>query len=108
MTEQDATWSDLHDSLGRPLEKMPDEVFPATNAVLFDGSGRVLLQKRSDNGAWGLPGGRMEIGETVEQCVIRETFEETGMLTSNRGLVVTMEDGSEFQITIVQSRMGRG
>lgn len=31
------------------------------------------------------------------------TYEQVGMLTGNSGLVVTMEDGSEFQITIVQS-----
>ena len=32
------------------------------------------------------------------------TFEETGMLTRNNGLVVRTSDGSEFQITIVKSR----
>jgi hypothetical protein len=32
------------------------------------------------------------------------TFEDFGMLTKNKGLVIKMEDGSEFQITIVKSR----
>ena len=32
-----------------------------------------------------------------------QTFEEAGVLTGNRGLVVRTEDGSEFQISIVQS-----
>ena len=32
------------------------------------------------------------------------TFEEAGVLTNNAGLVVRLGDGSEFQITIVQSR----
>lgn len=32
------------------------------------------------------------------------TFEETGLLTSNKGLVLETKDGSEFQITIVQSK----
>ncbi|HOD84367.1 MAG: hypothetical protein BWX88_03447 [Planctomycetes bacterium ADurb.Bin126] len=32
------------------------------------------------------------------------TFEEAGILTYNRGLIVRTEDGSEFQITIVRSR----
>ena len=32
------------------------------------------------------------------------TYEDVGMLTTDRGLVVTLPDGSEFQITIVQSR----
>lgn len=33
-----------------------------------------------------------------------KTFEDAGMLTRNRGLVVNLEDGSQFQLTIVQSR----
>ena len=33
-----------------------------------------------------------------------ETFEEAGLLTDNRGLVVRTTDGSEFEITIVQRR----
>jgi len=37
-----------------------------------------------------------------------ETFEEVGMLTNDTGLVITMQDGSEFQLTIVQSRRARG
>ena len=32
------------------------------------------------------------------------TFEEEGVLTRNAGLVITMADGSEFQVTVVQSR----
>lgn len=34
-------------------------------------------------------------------------YDETGVLTMNAGLVVTMDDGAEFQITIVRSRRGR-
>lgn len=33
-----------------------------------------------------------------------ETFEEAGVLTGNKGLVLRMADGSEFQVTLVQSR----
>jgi len=33
-----------------------------------------------------------------------ETFKSAGVLTTDRGLVVSLEDGSEFQITIVQSK----
>jgi hypothetical protein len=36
-----------------------------------------------------------------------ESFEDAGMLTRDRGLVVTMTDGTEFQITIVRSRRAR-
>jgi len=37
-----------------------------------------------------------------------QTYAELGMLTNDAGIVVTMKDGSEFQITIVQSRPARG
>lgn len=40
---------------------------------------KLLLERRSDNGLWGLPGGSMEPGETLEQCARRELLEETGL-----------------------------
>jgi hypothetical protein len=44
--------------------------------------------------------------QTGEQHIKRIlTFERAGLLTRNRGLVLTMADGSEFQITIVQSKL---
>lgn len=43
----------------------------------------------------------MEDPPGVEWCA---TFKEAEILTNNRGVVVVMTDGSEFQITIVQSR----
>ena len=48
------------------------------DAVLFDDRGRVLLQCRADFRKWGLPGGSIEVGETLEQAVLREVKEETG------------------------------
>ena len=35
------------------------------------------------------------------------TYQETGVLTNDRGLVVTFDDGSEIQVTLVLSRRGR-
>ncbi len=40
---------------------------------------KILLQRRSDNGYWGLPGGCMELCETVSDCARREVLEETGL-----------------------------
>jgi ADP-ribose pyrophosphatase YjhB (NUDIX family) len=48
-------------------------------AVVLDGEGRILLQRRSDNGLWGLPGGSVEIGEAVRDAIKREVREETGL-----------------------------
>ncbi|WP_461671143.1 NUDIX hydrolase, partial [Mycobacterium tuberculosis] len=39
----------------------------------------VLLERRADNGMWGLPGGSLEPGEAMEQVAKRELFEETGL-----------------------------
>ncbi|WP_242985865.1 NUDIX domain-containing protein [Oceanobacillus zhaokaii] len=39
----------------------------------------ILLQHRTDEDNWCIPGGVMEIGETFEETVKRETFEETGL-----------------------------
>jgi ADP-ribose pyrophosphatase YjhB (NUDIX family) len=62
-------------------------VRPSVSAVIFDRRGRLLLQQRSDGGQWGLPGGSVEIGESVRDAVIREVREETGLHVSVRRLV---------------------
>jgi hypothetical protein len=45
--------------------------------------------------------------EAVPEVKQVQTFEEAGVLTRNRGVVVQVKDGAEWQITIVQSRHGR-
>ena len=47
-------------------------------ALIFDDK-RVLLAHRRDIDWWNLPGGGMEIGETVEEAMCREVLEETGL-----------------------------
>jgi ADP-ribose pyrophosphatase YjhB (NUDIX family) len=59
----------------------------AVSAVIFDRRGRLLLQQRSDGGQWGLPGGSVEIGESVRDAVTREVREETGLIVAARRLV---------------------
>ena len=44
----------------------------------------------------------------IKQVARVQTLEDAGVLNRNCGLVVTMNDGSEFQVTIVQSRNARG
>jgi 8-oxo-dGTP diphosphatase len=48
-------------------------------AVVRDEQGRLLLQQRSDNGRWGLPGGAVDPGEEPAETAVREAFEETGL-----------------------------
>ena len=59
----------------------------AVSAVIFDRRGRLLLQQRSDGGQWGLPGGSVEIGESVRDAVVREVREETGLIVAVRRLI---------------------
>ena len=47
--------------------------------IVINSKGEILLQHRIDNSLWGLPGGAVELGETVEQAAVREVFEETGI-----------------------------
>ena len=47
--------------------------------ILLDARGRILLQRRQDDGTWGIPGGYLEIGETLEQAARREAREELGL-----------------------------
>jgi ADP-ribose pyrophosphatase YjhB (NUDIX family) len=62
-----------------PSSARIDELRPGACAVVLDDRGRVLLQKRADNGHWGLPGGSMEKGESAAACCVREAREETGL-----------------------------
>jgi ADP-ribose pyrophosphatase YjhB (NUDIX family) len=98
MSQHEAPWSGLYDSLGRPLGKMPDALRPGSNTVLINDAHQVLLHKRSDNGAWALPGGAMEIGESIEECAVREMFEETGLHVKIKRLVGVYSDPKNYCI----------
>ena len=56
---------------------------PGARIVIEDPAGQILLQKRTDFGVWGLPGGNAEEGEGLETVVIREVAEETGLVVSD-------------------------
>lgn len=52
---------------------------PSVAAVIRDDAGRVLLQRRASDGAWSLPAGAIDPGESPAEGVVREVLEETGL-----------------------------
>lgn len=60
--------------------------FVSVAAAVFDDEGRVLVVRRRDNGAWQLPGGVLELDESIHAGVTREVLEETGVLVEPQRL----------------------
>lgn len=56
-------------------------------SIIRNEEGQILLQKRADNGRWGLPGGGIEPGEEPAEAAVREVYEETGLRVVPIGLV---------------------
>ena len=94
---------DLRKEVGhRPL------ILPGASVIVLDNENRVLLQKRnSPKKVWGLPGGLMDLGESLEETAKREVLEETGLEINNLKLVdifsgrdyyVKLCNGDEFYI----------
>jgi ADP-ribose pyrophosphatase YjhB (NUDIX family) len=60
---------------------------PSVNVVVTNAAGEVLLIRRSDNDNWALPGGAIDLGESMVQAAVRETREESGSDCEVIGLV---------------------
>ena len=75
-----------------PQAPAPNSLVVATSAVVTDDAGRILLQRRTDSGNWALPGGGMEMNESLADSVVREVKEETGLDVEVTGLVGTYTD----------------
>lgn len=53
------------------------------NVILLNKEDHILLHHRVDRDWWGLPGGAMELGESLEQTAKREVLEEVGLVCGN-------------------------
>src|SRR5689334_4300104 len=53
------------------------EILPAVAATIFNDKGEILLQRRKDVNQWCIISGHVEFGESVEQAILREIYEET-------------------------------
>jgi ADP-ribose pyrophosphatase YjhB (NUDIX family) len=65
---------------------------PSANVVVTNEDGDILLIRRSDNDNWALPGGAMDLGESLPTTAMRETAEETGIDVEITGLVGIFTD----------------
>ena len=56
--------------------------------IVRNEKGEILLQQRSDNGRWGLPGGCQDLGENLRTTAVRELREETGIDVEEKNLIM--------------------
>ncbi|GAA4965115.1 ADP-ribose pyrophosphatase YjhB (NUDIX family) [Nonomuraea thailandensis] len=70
----------------------PDSLVPSVNVIVTNPVGDVLMIRRSDNDNWAVPGGAVDLGESIPEAAIRETAEETGITCEITGLVGTYSD----------------
>ena len=63
--------------------------------LVFNEKMELLLNLRSDTNTWGIPGGSMELYETIEETAIRELKEEAG-ISANELELVTVLSGSDY------------
>jgi ADP-ribose pyrophosphatase YjhB (NUDIX family) len=62
-----------------PAAPAATSMVPSANTVVINDVGEILLVRRADNGNWALPGGAVELGESLAQAAVRETREESGV-----------------------------
>lgn len=70
-----------------PAAPSANSLVPSVNVVVSNPAGEVLLIRRSDNDNWAVPGGAIDLGESLVQAAVRETREETGIDCEITGLV---------------------
>ncbi len=77
---------------GQQNAPAPNALKPAVAVAVFDGANRLLLVKRRDSGYWAMPGGTMELSDSLESCATREVLEETGVDIAIAGMIGTYTD----------------
>ena len=59
-----------------------------SSVIVRNENKEILLQKRSDNAKWGLPGGCQDLGEDLKTTAVRELYEETGIKVKEEDLIL--------------------
>jgi ADP-ribose pyrophosphatase YjhB (NUDIX family) len=71
---------------------------PSVSAHIFDDAGRLLLVRHRDGEVWSTPGGFIELDERPSDAVVRETWEETGLIVSP-DRIAGVYGGPEFVVS---------
>jgi 8-oxo-dGTP diphosphatase len=81
-------------------------LLPSVTAIIYGAHGEILLVRQRDGSVWSTPGGAIEPDETPVDAVVRETWEETGLVVEpsaligvfgGPGFVVRYANGDETQ-----------
>lgn len=75
-----------------PEAPAANSLVPSVNVFVVNDRDEVLMIRRTDNDNWAVPGGALDLGESVPQAAVRETLEETGITCEITGLVGIYSD----------------
>ncbi|MBB5854478.1 NUDIX hydrolase [Amycolatopsis umgeniensis] len=69
-----------------------NSIVVAVSAFIQDDEGRILMIRRTDNDLYSIPGGQLELGETLAEAAVREVREETGIECEITGVIGLYSD----------------
>ena len=75
-----------------PSAPKANSLVPSVNVVVVNDAGEILMIRRSDNDNWAVPGGAIDLGESVSHAAVRETREESGIECEITGVVGIYSD----------------
>jgi ADP-ribose pyrophosphatase YjhB (NUDIX family) len=75
-----------------PSAPKANSLVPSVNVVVVNDAGEILMIRRTDNDNWAVPGGAIDLGESVAQAAVRETREESGIECEISGIVGIYSD----------------
>jgi len=75
-----------------PEAPAANSLVPSVNVIVVNDEGSILMIRRTDNGNWAVPGGAVDLGESLAQAAVRETLEETGIECEVTGITGIYSD----------------
>ena len=97
-----------------PSAPAPNQPLRVGGLALIERNGALLLERRADDGTWGLVGGAVEVDESISETVRREVGEETGLAAgpielfgvfSDPSRIVRYADGNVYRVLALVFRV---